>query len=313
MPAADSLTNFEDIAKSSPRIQLAVMASGAQGALIFQRLNIHEDLGADLTRIPERLARRVEDASLHEYEPGFRPEKHELAYLPVEQHPSVQQIIDSLAAVGDLQLFEARDEVIEHLRSYVLTLQGEDDRTAYLFRSTSPKFELGRKVRFAMIFADGTYNKLDEKVFMLDEEVDCFYCDGYLYIQSVYQFQRIFSFFEQLRDRAAQTLNTVLQNVPVKNADDFRQATGQLQMMSKLASIASRPYITTLSFETTKDIINEFGLDIPVEIDDDGQEKLVFEQNADKRWNILKLLDDDYLTSRMTTLKYEVNSKRTHS
>ena len=40
-----------------------------------------------------------------------------------------------------------------------------------------------------------------------------------------------------------------------------------------------------------------------------GEEKLRFDNSRERRWLILKLLDDDYLGSVMTRQKYEVNSK----
>jgi hypothetical protein len=46
-----------------------------------------------------------------------------------------------------------------------------------------------------------------------------------------------------------------------------------------------------------------------VSVMEDGVEKLVFDPEPSRRWILLKLLDDDYLTSVMTELKYEVNSK----
>lgn len=39
----------------------------------------------------------------------------------------------------------------------------------------------------------------------------------------------------------------------------------------------------------------------------------MFDPAPDKRWLILKLLDDDYLESVMTELKYESNSKISRS
>ena len=54
--------------------------------------------------------------------------------------------------------------------------------------------------------------------------------------------------------------------------------------------------------------IDEFHLDVQI-VQDSGQEKLLFEASLEKRWLILKLLDDDYLGSIMTHEKYEVNSK----
>jgi hypothetical protein len=40
-----------------------------------------------------------------------------------------------------------------------------------------------------------------------------------------------------------------------------------------------------------------------------GKEQLVFYPDPQRRWSILKLLDDDYLHSRLTAVDYEVNSK----
>jgi hypothetical protein len=40
-----------------------------------------------------------------------------------------------------------------------------------------------------------------------------------------------------------------------------------------------------------------------------GQEVLVFHADVARRWRILKLLDDDYLFSKLTELDYEANSK----
>ncbi len=57
-----------------------------------------------------------------------------------------------------------------------------------------------------------------------------------------------------------------------------------------------------------KKVITEFNLSVPVVIDN-GMEKIVFEPAPEKRWQILKLLDDDYLGSVMTHAKYAANSK----
>jgi hypothetical protein len=54
--------------------------------------------------------------------------------------------------------------------------------------------------------------------------------------------------------------------------------------------------------------IEAFDLDVQI-VRENRHEKLLFEANPNKRWLILKLLDDDYLGSIMTNEKYEVNSK----
>ena len=81
-----------------------------------------------------------------------------------------------------------------------------------------------------------------------------------------------------------------------------------MQMMAKLAQIAKKPYLNRVTMQDIRRTINEFHLDVQI-VEENGQERLLFEANPNKRWIILKMLDDDYLGSVMTNQKYEVNSK----
>jgi hypothetical protein len=104
-------------------------------------------------------------------------------------------------------------------------------------------------------------------------------------------------------------VTTVLAQIPVSNADEFRAAcTSQMQMMSKLAQIARKPYLNRVTLRDIRRTIDEFQLDVRV-VEENGQRKLLFEANPNKRWLILKLLEDDFLGSVMTNQKYEVNFK----
>jgi hypothetical protein len=101
----------------------------------------------------------------------------------------------------------------------------------------------------------------------------------------------------------------ILAQIPISNADAFRAAgTGQMQMMSKLAQIARKPYLNRVTIQDIRRTIEAFALDVQIVVEN-GQEKLLFEANPNKRWLILKMLDDDFLGSIMTDQKYEVNSK----
>jgi len=78
--------------------------------------------------------------------------------------------------------------------------------------------------------------------------------------------------------------------------------------MDKLSSVSRSPYLATITMADIKQVITEFGLSVPI-VKDNGVEKIVFEKSPEKRWEILKLLDDDYLRSVMTNQKYAANSK----
>jgi hypothetical protein len=79
-------------------------------------------------------------------------------------------------------------------------------------------------------------------------------------------------------------------------------------MLSKLTEISKKPYIAKMTIDDIKLTIKEFGLDVPIK-NVNGKEMLVWETSPKKRWLILRLLDDDYLGSTMTKLKYASTSK----
>ena len=182
-------------------------------------------------------------------------------------------------------------------------------RHAVFFRTYSPKKELTRKAGFAALLSHGHYNKVDTKIFLFDRKVDCFSWGGYLFIYNVTAFQRIFKYFEELRAKADETVTAILTQIPISNEEAFRVAgTGQMQIMSKLAQIATKPYLGQVTMRDIRRTITEFQLEVQI-VREDGQEKILFDPSPDRRWLILKLLDDDFLGSIMTNQKYSVNSK----
>ena len=82
--------------------------------------------------------------------------------------------------------------------------------------------------------------------------------------------------------------------------------------MTKLAVISTKPYLAQIAIADIRRAIEEHGLPVEV-VQEHGEEKLVFDPDPSRRWILLKLLDDDYLNSVMTHLKYEVNSKIPHA
>lgn len=108
---------------------------------------------------------------------------------------------------------------------------------------------------------------------------------------------------------ADSAVDSIMERVPLSNIDEFRaQCTGQMQMMAKLAQIVRKPYLPNITMQDIRRTIDEFALDVDI-VNENGEDRLLFDASPRKRWLILKLLDDDYLGSIMTRQKYEVNSK----
>ena len=94
---------------------------------------------------------------------------------------------------------------------------------------------------------------------------------------------------------------------PIKNFDEFSvKCKGHYQKLAKLRNISQKSYLDAITIDDMKKVIGEFNRNIRID-KVDGQEKLVYDSS--NPWEILRLLDDDFLASDMTKEKYEVNSK----
>jgi hypothetical protein len=74
------------------------------------------------------------------------------------------------------------------------------------------------------------------------------------------------------------------------------------------AAASAVNYFNRLSYQLLQLVIQQFNLTIPTTTTK-GTTQLVFESGPATRFRILKLVDDDYLRSSMTSHGYEVNSK----
>lgn len=301
-----SLTDFLQRARTA-NLLVASAASGRDGTLAIQRLNLHENVAGDF--IEAARAAVPPGADPRSYEPAYKPEPGELLYIPLDESESVASVVEAFRRVDQVQLFTEDDEFVRRLRFYAIVVGGHPGRQAIFFRHYSPKKELSRHAAFALMLRRGNYNHVRERIFLFDDAVDCFSWDGALFIKNVTQFQRIFDYFENLRRKAHATIQAVHQRVPIHNLAEFEAAcSGNSLMLTKLASISRKPYLSRVTFTDVERTIQEFSLDIDV-VRDGHTTQLVFDPDRERRWLILKLLDDDFLGSVMTDERYEVNSK----
>jgi hypothetical protein len=295
-----------------PSLNLVLAAVAPDNQLTLRRPNLSEQVASSFRDIPKGALKQLKDTILRQFQPGYKPDEYEMLYVKISDFENIRSTIDALSSIDSLALLGDGDLMTENLVFSVFALQDSSGKQAFFFQRTTSQLELIRKYPWAILFDKGTFNKVEQKVLLFDDEIDCFSWDGFLYIRNVNQFQRIFDFFNQLRTRASATIDSFVARIPISNEDDFRKAClGHPQMLAKLASISTRSYVATLSMDKIRRTIDEYGLAVTTEKDENGREWLVFERQLNRRWLILKLLDDDYLHSGMTDIKYETNSKLT--
>ncbi len=260
------------------------------------------------TLTPLGADRRAGDLLLRPYAPENKPNAEEIEHLDLAAHPLLKQQLASLAAVFTLGVFQADAAFIANLRFYaILATPPKGDPVAFL-RMYTPKKELTRSRLFAAFFRDGQYDTIREPVFLFDSHLDCIARGDDLYILNKSNFQSMFRFFELVRRNAQQALAILRARLPIGNFEQFaRDCEGHLVKLVKLQNIAAKPYLARITIADLRRVITHHNLKLEIH-KIEGREVVIYDP-ADK-WALLKLLDDDYLHSRLTNLDYEANGKR---
>jgi hypothetical protein len=312
MTPEDTFEAFKEFCYTQTRTQ--VLLASEDEELVFQRLTLAESVSKEFGDDAIRAFADGEELDLVKYEAGYKPADNELCYLPVDDSELVKKVVDSIIECASnfnaVELFKEKDDVIDNLRFYVVIVKGHSasgsTRHALFLRTFSRRNELTRSGWKGIMQSGDFYNKVTKKIFMFDEESDCLVWRDHVFIKNLTQFERIFQYFEALQKTARQTIASVSVHLPISNLNDFKQAClGNPLMLSKLAQIAKKPYLASVTMNDIKRTIKDFALQIEITPDDE----LVFDPSPSKRWLILKLLGDDYLGSTMTKLKYASTSK----
>jgi hypothetical protein len=271
----------------------------------FRSLALLDDAGEPFRDAARAVALAIE--RLKPFAPGYVPDRGEWLVIPLADHPPLKAAVERALAIEEGPIFGGEVEFVAHLRAFATILSRDGQRAAFI-RRMSPRKELKRSGLVALLLTARGFNRVEDRLFLFDQEVDCIAWRGHLYVGSVAALNALVPSFEVVVERVRDTLRRVAPLVA--NGEAFEGAAlAQPGMRSKLMQIAARPYLDRLTMKELKAQIARRKLAVEVERGDDGEERLVFDPTREKRWLILKLLDDDYLDSRMTDERYEVNSK----
>ena len=245
--------------------------------------------------------------SARPFQAGYKPDPREAFVIELDAYPQLELLVRTAMAVEDLPTFHGDAEFVANYHAFATVLSSGGQRAAF-FRRSSPRKELQRSGLVALVLTDRGFNDVRDRIFLFDQEVDFIAWHNRLLVLAVSALNALVPEFEVVVGRIQTGLR---QLAPlISNADDFNAAVmAQPQMRSKLMQISGRPYVGRLTMDDLRAQIDRRGLDIEIERGPDGVERLVFQPARETRWLILKLLDDDFLDSRMTDERYEVNSK----
>jgi hypothetical protein len=298
---------------ANAQVVFSIPAKAAGADLVqFQRLNIDNDLDAAIrTLVEEFRADLLSDAGQRrviEFTPDYKPDIYDVEWVSSEEQ-IIKSVLSAVPSLISIPIVADLNEAARDARFYALIFELQNGERM-LFMRRFERNKILRPSRHLIIRALGDrYTRLEEPTLQIDGQFDAVLFREHVFVFHKNNFLTMFKYYEKLKALAGGVVQSIVERIPILNAELFRaKCLSSLHVMSKLKNISQKEYFKNVTMDDLKSAIKENGLEIEVEAGSDGVERLVF--NPTRRWDILHLLDDRYLESRMTKNRYEANSKR---
>ena len=324
------MSNMDGRALTDQRVRLqaaAELGTGETQVFLFsrssdlkspevRRINLTTKVANRFRESAGRWAHELGSRTLVKYDPGRTPSVHEVAQLEITNHPVIQTIAQLVSDPIQVPLYSTEDagSFLRNLSFYIVAAQTTDQTWFYFLKTKTETLRLKRTRRIALIASGNAYDELDEDLLVFGETYDALLTSDSLFVINQTSVERALGLVAEARAVAMTTLSVLLSTVAVANASDLvAAATTDLNMISKLRSITSKmtenpAYASAMTTERILAFARERKITVDTE-SVNGVPHLVFHPDPQRRWRILKLLDDDYLDSALTDINYEVNSK----
>lgn len=285
-------------------IRLVIVSEPPDGGVQARRVGIDTDLRDGMRRPLVRVARRLAQAEQMPFDMGFEPRPDQVSVIPVSDiaaHALLSSVLD-IDAVPDLGESE---DLPPNPVMYALVVDSKGVRATFLRKSG--QFQLAKRRRLVGLLDRAQMKAYTGAVYTFDGQVDAVLFGDHLVVVNPAPFKDLFSDAAAIQAQFDQDVKTLNAQLPIANLKAFEDVCSKNpRMMTKLSRAMKRPYFPKLTLADLEDLIQRKGLD-PGLVDPKGN--LVFDGDIQRRWTILKMLDDDYLESKMTSSDYEVNSK----
>ncbi len=228
---------------------------------------------------------------------------------------AAKAIVDDSADLANLPLFDPAKAKLANLQLAALRAEA-GDASAVFIQSLRGNQIVAQSRRVGVIVRKGVIDLPPSgQILLFSKDVSAVVVGEIALFRDRPSFQRLFGYLDELRQQAAATFEDVTADLEIAGSEQMALAvTGSPAMLGKMASIRRKldKYPQYREALTMPKLV-AFVLARPecgVEIEGEGDAaKLVFRNDPQYRFKILKLLDDDYLHSELTALEYEANSK----
>ena len=242
------------------------------------------------------------------YEPGYKPEKDGLFYLPDYELPDWLAEEDN-ASIADFESIRNNETQMNLIKGIAAFVQNETDEMSILFQRFMPAQVIRPKLSF--IWDRDTFRKIDEPGFMFGRYLSAVYhsAERKLLFTSFYNVDLLLSLPDDLKNDAS----------PEKIREILSHELFAPEDIEVFTTNPSKWFRVRFALLEHLGIINEFtaleiqerseGYNVTIELSSNNT-KIVFPSDETEARKLLQFLNEELFLGAVTKDLYETNSKK---
>jgi hypothetical protein len=170
-------------------------------------------------------------------------------------------------------------------------------------------------VKLAFGRDSGQYNSFTGTVVSFLSRIDCFYFDGSIFILNPTRFEDIFDYLHEYKEDANDVLTAVRDSdINIADFDKFVDSVrNDRRALRKMREIKEIGVYKDMNREEVEQIVDDFNLSIHIESGGEDMDWALAIPDMRKKWDIIRLLNDDHLYSDLSKDRYQVYGKDNRS
>jgi len=274
----------------------------------FYKARLQENLPSSIIElfypvIEKKLIRKEYDVL--EYDPAVTPDRTVVWEQNSDDVPFYNFFHNLIETTVNIDWYDNSNLSYDNIWAYWIKVYGNGNTFYFIKKVTSSRIiRTGGKL--AIIFEGEIFKKLENDILTMDGTFDAIYCNQTLLFENKYNFERALLYQEVKQAIAVETLDAIEEIGLVENFEQVKEfLKDDYHSINKLNKIKEKPYFRALTFADCRRIIVEYGVQIDI---DNANNKFSISSKAQAK-HFIKVLNDDYLLSELTAIKYDANSK----
>ena len=268
-----------------------------------------EDIVAD--RIHQQIDRAVEgDAKTFEpyHISNVDKDVEPVQYLEADEIPAFGRF-EELVTNPDIEDTSFEDD--DRPEFQTVRTKDPDGNMVVAFQKYSNRQILGSSYKIKFSLSGGNqYDRVKNELLAIPERVDALYYDGLVFVFNPSKFEDIFDYLEMYESRATEVFEGLDETeIQIHNFEEFAKSVhNDRRALRKMRQIQELGLYRDLKQDEVEGVVNKFDLDIQVGENEAGEWGITV-PDMRKKWDVIRLLNDDHLYSSLTEGRYQVYGK----